>query len=87
MKSAHDCIANVDLQFTINRFDDTNISFLEIGGACKLCGRKIEFRGPMGVNPMHPTILGGDASLPFMLEGEEYDGKMPAITVTQKEPN
>lgn len=85
--SDHDCVGNVDLQFTVQRFEDTNLHYLEVRGACKMCARKLVFRGPMGLNPSHPTVNAGEAVFPFLLDGEEYDGKGVGFTVKLQEPN
>ena len=75
-----------DIHFNLNIqwFGDTNLKYLEVSGVCKGCGRKLAFRGPAGLNPSHPTAAmdGAEAIFPFVMEGEEYDGKAVGYALT-----
>ncbi len=58
-------------------FDTTNVRYLDIRGACETCGAVVSFRGQtFGVNPAGPTLndAGAEATLPYLFEGEQYDG-------------
>ena len=74
-----------DLHFHLNvqSFGDTNIKYLEVTGHCKVCDRKMRFRGPAGVNPNSPTVAidGSQAIFPFLMTGEDYDGKAIGYSV------
>lgn len=52
---------------------DTNLHYLEITGHCKICNKKLAFRGPMGMAPTEPRVSPGgeEIRLPFLCEGEE----------------
>jgi len=71
-------------------FKDTNIRYLEIIGKCKICETPIQFQGnfPVGVTPDFPTQveLGNrNIVLPFLVEGEIYDGNSPSFYVKDPE--
>ena len=71
-------------------FKDTNIRYLEIIGKCKICETPIQFQGnfPVGLTPEHPTQveLGNtNIVLPFLIEGEQYDGKSIGYIVKNSE--
>lgn len=79
MSASSQC-PHTDFAFCINvsRFEDTNIKYAEITGRCTLCDKPATFRGMLfGCTPAHPTMAidGSNASLPFMVGDEEYDGK------------
>lgn len=70
--------SNVHWSIHHQGFHDSNIHYLEIKGVCAICDKKLIFRGcPLGMTPQHPTMAldGSEIRLPFMAEGEEYDGK------------
>jgi len=74
-----------DLEINIHNvgMTDSNIRYMEVKALCKLCLKPIAFRGaPLGVSPMHPTMAldGQEIRLPFLAEGEEYDGKSIGFT-------
>jgi hypothetical protein len=64
-------------------FSDTNIHYLEVSGQCQICSKKLCFRGmPFGMSPNQPTMAldGSEVRLPFLAEGEDYDGKGMSFT-------
>ncbi|WP_127144085.1 hypothetical protein [Pelagibacterium montanilacus] len=88
--SDHNCPENTHWTLNLQHFGNTNIKYLEVSGACAVCGRKVEFRGPMGVSPEHPTasaIDGSEACLPFLFAGEIYDGKGVGYSVSVRGGN
>lgn len=77
-----------DLHIEINNagFGDSNIHYLEIKARCKICDKPLAFRGaPLGLSPMQPTMAfdGSEIRIPFLVEGEEYDGKALGFTGRQ----
>ena len=79
-----------DVHFHINNagFGNTNIHYLEITGHCNICDKPLVFRGaPLGMTPMHPTMAldGSEIRLPFLVEGEEYDGNAMGFVGRQVE--
>lgn len=89
MVEAHNCTDGMHFHLNVQHFGDTNIKYLEVTAHCKVCGAKAAFRGPPGLNPSHPTVAidGTEAVFPFVFEGEEYDGKATALTVTSSGGN
>lgn len=73
----HLCAENMHWHLNLQHFGNTNLKYLEVTGACRECGAKASFRGPLGQNPSYPTVAldGSEAVFPFVMEGEEYDGK------------
>lgn len=80
----HVCAEHFHWHLNLQHFGDTNIKYLEVRGACNVCGKAAHFRGPAGMNPSHPTVAidGSEAVFPFVLEGETYDGKAIGYSVT-----
>lgn len=89
MSDPHKCAEHVHWHLNLQHFGDTNIKYLEVTGGCSLCGRRIAFRGPLGVNPAHPTVTmdGSEASFPFLFEDEIYDGKATGYAVSSPGAN
>lgn len=85
----HSCAENLHWHLNLQHFGDTNIKYLEIRGACKVCGKQAMFRGPVGLNPSHPTvgIDGSEAIFPFVFDGETYDGKAIGYSVSSPGAN
>lgn len=85
----HACAENIDFHINVQQFGDTNLKYLEVAGACRLCGRTLAFRGPAGISPAHPTVAidGGEAVLPCLFDGETYDGKAAGYSVTSPGAN
>lgn len=76
-----------DLHFHLNNagFGNTNVHYLEITARCKICDKRMVFRGvPVGMTPDHPaaSLDGTEIRLPFLAEGEEYDGKAMGYQLT-----
>ncbi len=81
-----DCL-HKDLHYHINNagFGDTNLHYLEIGGFCNECRKKISFIGAeIGVNPKSPamSIDGSEIRLPFLMEGETIIGEPRGFKVS-----
>lgn len=74
--SDHNCVTTISFHLNVQHFGDTNIKYLEISGVCKLCHRRVKFRGPAGLSAASPTVAvdGSEAIFPFLIDGEEYDG-------------
>jgi hypothetical protein len=85
----HKCAEQTSWHLNLQHFGNTNMKYLEVTGACRACGRKAQFRGPMGVSSAHPTVAvdGSEAVFPFLFDGETYDGKALGYTVTSPEAN
>lgn len=80
MMSASSQCGHSDLHFHLNnvRFGNTNIHYLEVTARCNVCAVDMVFRGlPAGLSPDQATssLDGKTASIPFLGEGEVYDGK------------
>lgn len=80
-----------EVHFNLNssRFGNTNIRYLEITAACKICDAPMRFRGlPFGMTPHHPTMAadGLEVILPHMFGDEEYDGKAIGMVGRQTFP-
>jgi hypothetical protein len=61
-----------------NRFENTNLEYLEISGKCKSCDAPIHFRcGLTGMSPNTPGVdlAGTSLSIPTTIGDEPYDGK------------
>lgn len=90
MSASTKCPHNdIHYQLNLQSFGDTNVRYLEIKGACKICDAPITFRGmQFGVNPNAPTMAidGSEASLPLMFGDEEYDGKAMGFVGRQTFP-
>jgi hypothetical protein len=76
-----------DLHFHLNNagFGNTNIHYLEINATCKICDRKMVFRGvPVGIGPDRPmgSLDGTEIRIPFLAEDEELTGTPVGYTVT-----
>ena len=59
--------------------------YLEIKSKCNICGAKMVFIGlPVGMSPHQPMgdLLGHEARLPIIAEGEEYDDKAAGVVLT-----
>ncbi|HEX5264429.1 MAG TPA: hypothetical protein VFW13_12930 [Phenylobacterium sp.] len=75
---------SIEFNLNVVGFGDTNIRYLEIRGRCKGCDATIRFQGPHGLSPEQPTVssvLGDEASLPFMFGDEEYDRKAVGVAL------
>jgi hypothetical protein len=74
----------VHYELNLASFGNTNIRYVEIKGACKLCDAPMVFQGRVGVSPLEPTVsLGGfEASLPVMFGDEEYDGRATGYSLS-----
>lgn len=76
-----------DLHIDVNNagFGNTNLHYLEIKAHCTICGKPAVFRGPVGMQPDHPamSLAGDEVRLPFVIEGETYDGKAHGYSVRQ----
>ncbi len=85
----HRCAEQMHWHLNLQHFGDTNMKYLEVQGACKVCGAKASFRGSIGVSPKHPTVAadGHQAVLPFVYEGEIYDGKAVGYILSAKGAN
>lgn len=85
----HVCAEHVHWHLNLQHFGNTNIKYLEVTGACRVCGKKVMFRGSAGLNPSHPTVAldGSEACFPFLFDGETYDGKAMGYAVTSPEAN
>jgi len=74
---------DVHYQLNLASFGDTNIRYLEITAACKICSRPMRFQGvPIGVSPAIPTMAadGSEVRLPVMFGEEVYDGRAIGFT-------
>ena len=73
----HACAENIHFHLNVQHFGNTNIKYLEVKGSCSVCRKNLTFRGPIGIQPSHPTrsLDGEEATFPFLFEGEIYDGK------------
>jgi hypothetical protein len=85
----HTCAAHVHWHLNLQHFGNTNIKYLEVKGRCALCGRGVSFRGPAGLNPVHPTVSvdGSEAIFPFLFDDETYDGKAIGYSVSASGAN
>lgn len=78
-----------DLHYSLHHVGlaDTNLHYLEITGHCKICEKKLMFRGaPMGMSLEQPCISpdGQEIRLPFLCEGEEIQGNQIGFAVSRK---
>jgi hypothetical protein len=82
--SEHSCVEKMHWRLNLQHFGNTNIKYLEVRGQCSECGKEAMFRGPMGVSPDRPTVAidGSEACFPFLVAGEEYDGRAVGYAVT-----
>lgn len=85
----HTCVENMHYHLNLAHFGDTNMKYLEVTGNCSICGRKAQFRGPIGLNPNHATVAfdGSQAVLPYTFEDETYDGKAVGYSVSARGAN
>lgn len=75
-----------DLHIEVNNasFGDTNLHYLEIRATCRICSKRIAFRGaPNGMSPEFPTMApdGSEVRLPFLADGEELIGRPIGFTI------
>ena len=84
MSDNHNCVEHMHYHLNLSHAGDTNMKYLEVTGSCSICGRKAQFRGPVGMSPNHPTVAidGSEAVLPFVFEDETYDGKAIGYSVS-----
>lgn len=69
---------NFQAQVNVARMEDTGLKYAEVTIRCVDCGKPAQFRGlPWGLSPNHPTAGVGneEVNLPFLCEGDEYNGK------------
>lgn len=70
----------------VQNFGDTNLRYLEITGRCKRCDAPIIFRcDHTGVSPDRPMASIGrdEVTLPFLFDGETYDGRAIGFVATR----
>lgn len=75
---------------TVNvaRIEDTGLKYAEMRIVCADCGKPARFRGlPWGLSPDHPTAGVGDEEvrLPFLCEGDQYNGKGIGFSIVARE--
>ena len=72
----------------VARIEDTGLKYAELRINCTQCGKPARFRGlPWGLSPDYPTAAVGDeeANLPFLLEGDRYNGKGIGYRIVKSE--
>lgn len=85
----HECAEHLHFTLGIKAFGDTNLKYLEARAHCRLCGRRAQFRGALGVNPSGGTVSldGLEATTPFVFEGEIYDKRGKGFGITSPQAN
>ncbi len=88
--SATSVCPHLEFSATVNvaRIEDTGMKYAEVSIRCTHCGKPARFRGlPWGLSPDHPTASVGDeeANLPFLCEGDAYNGKGIGFAVKRPE--
>ena len=67
------------IEATTAHIAGSNLYYTDIRMSCAVCGVAMAFRGPMGLNPAHPTVRpdGSEVTLPAVPEGEELRSAEP----------
>lgn len=71
----------------VARIEDTGLKYADITIRCVDCGSPAVFRGmPTGLSPDQPcgSVDAQEARLPFLCEGDTYDGTSMGFTITGK---
>lgn len=73
---------------TTAHIEGSNLYYTDLRMSCAVCGTAMTFRGPMGLNPAHPTVRpdGSEVTLPAVPEGEELRSAEPlaSFVITER---
>jgi hypothetical protein len=75
-----------DATVNVARIEDTGLKYAHLAILCRNCGKPAKFRGmKWGLSPDEPRAAVGDeqANLPFLCEGDAYNGKGMSYSITR----